>query len=94
MLGRAAGAMLAASEKITIDVLDMGCEACSEAVGRALRALPGAAGGMANFKEGTATLFVKKGAAGTMSADAIQTALKNVGYGFGGIVSSVRLKRA
>ena len=38
--------MLAASEKITIDVLDMGCEACSEAVGRALRALPGAAGGM------------------------------------------------
>ena len=36
MLDRTAGGMLAASEKITIDVLDMGCEACSEAVGRAL----------------------------------------------------------
>ena len=89
---RAAGAVLAASEKITIDVLDMGCEACSEAVGRALRALPGAAGGMANFKDGTATLFVQKGSAGSMSTDAISKALTSVGYGFGGIVSSVRLK--
>ena len=88
---RAASAMLAAAEKITIDVLDMGCEACSEAVGRALRALPGAAGGVANFKDGTATLFVKQGAAGTMSADAIQKALAGVGYRFGGIASAVRL---
>lgn len=87
---RGAAAMANASQEITINVLEMGCEACSEAVGRALRALPGAAGGMANFREGTASLFVKSG---NISPEQIKTALEGVGYGFGGIVSSVALKK-
>jgi copper chaperone CopZ len=87
---RGATALLTASQEITINVLDMGCEACSEAVGRALRALPGAAGGMANFREGTASLFVKNG---TISPDQIKAALEAVGYGFGGIVSQVAVKK-
>ena len=88
---RGAAAALQAAERVTISVLDMGCEACSEAVGRALRALPGAVGGMANFKEGTADLLLSKGA-GVVGAEQIQEALKAVGYGFGGIVAKTKLK--
>ena len=76
-----------AAETLTIKVLDMGCEACSEAVGRALRELPGAVGGMANWEEGTATLFVGK--AGAVAQSQIKEALVAVGYGFGGVVASV-----
>lgn len=91
---RGATAALQAVEKVTINVLDMGCEACSEAVGRALRGLPGSVGGMANFKQGTADLFLSSQAAGgAVGAAQIKAALQAVGYGFGGIVSVAKMNK-
>lgn len=52
-------------------------------VGRALEAIPGAAGGMANFKAGTAELFVKTGA--TIGREQIVAALKAIGYTVTGV---------
>eukprot|EP01052_Picozoa_sp_SAG31_P027691 SAG31_NODE_2611_length_5382_cov_3.775128_2_plen_104_part_00 len=82
---KAAVAMAQSTGTVLIEIADMGCEACSALVGKALAKIPGAAGGLANFKAGTAELFLKDGA--VIGREQVVGALKAIGY----TVTAVRL---